>query len=172
MTQIRLRPSRMQIRRQSVRWIIIHDTYELYDVPEAKIDNQAYQMYGLFKGVLERKEPDINYHYVIDKIKDDYVPIVTRPTVYLCDWPDIPNEINNRAIHVALLGSYDLRLPEKRTYEILAYRLLNPMMKEFNIKPGKIKLHKEVSNDEDSSCPGDFLSKDIIISMVRRFVIK
>jgi len=172
MTQMRLRPSRMKIRRLPVRWIIVHHTVELYDISQARVDNKAYQLYGLVKSVLERKDPDINYHYVIDKIKDDYVPIVTRPTVYLCDWPDISTDINDRAVHVALLGSYDLKMPDRRLYEILAYRLLNPMMKEFNIKPDRIKFHNEVSSDKDLSCPGLFLSKDIVKAMTRRFVIK
>jgi len=172
MTKIILRPSLLKVRRQSIKWVIIHHTAEMYENPEARIDNSKYQLPGLFKGVLELKQGDVNYHYVIEKIKEDYVALVTRPFPYLCEWPDIDDNINNRAIHVALLGNYDLKIPEKRMYDILAYRVLNPMMKMFNITPSKIKLHKEVSNDEDTYCPGEFINPGRIITATRRYVIK
>jgi hypothetical protein len=171
MAKIPLRPSRLKIRRKSPRWIILHHTAEMYDWPEANIDNQKFQFNYLFNTVLKNKDVDINYHYVIDKVKDDYTAIVTRPIVAMCDWPDIPDDINKRAIHVALMGSYDLKIPEKRMYEVLAFRLLNPMLKLFSMPPDRIRLHKEVSNEE-ITCPGDFIDKNKIIAMVRRFIIK
>jgi hypothetical protein len=170
--KIPLRPSRLKIRRQSVKWIILHHTIELYKQPAAKIDNATYQLPELFKGVMEQKTADINYHYVVEKIKDDYVPIATRPFVYLCEWPDIDVNINNRAIHVALLGSYDLKVPEKRLYEILAFRLLNPFMKMFHLNPKRIKFHRDVSSNKDLSCPGDFMEMARVEALVRRFVVK
>ncbi len=172
MAKIILRPSLLKIRRQSVKWIIIHHTAEMYKNPEARIDNPKYQMPGIFKGVLELKQGDVNYHYVIEKIKEDYVAIATRPYPYLCEWDSIPDEINSRAIHISILGNYDFKIPPKRLYEIMAYRLVNPMMKMFNITPSKIKLHKEVSTDKDVYCPGEFFDKDRLITQVRRFVIK
>ena len=114
--KIPLRPSLLQIRRKSVKWIILHHTAEIYENPESKIDNSKFQMQGLSKGVLEKKQGDINYNYVIDKIDEDYQPIVCRPSVYMCEWDDISSDINERAIHVALMGSYDLKVPEKRMY--------------------------------------------------------
>ena len=169
--KLQLRPSLLKVRRQSVKWIIIHHTIELYKQPAAKIDNSQFQSPELFKGVLEQKTGDINYHYVVEKIKGEYYPIVTRPFVYLCEWPDISNDINNRAIHIAMLGSYSLKVPEKRLYEVTAFRLVNPMLKMFGLAPSRIKLHNEVSN-EDIECPGDFYDKDILIAMTRRFVVK
>ena len=166
-----LRPSLLKIRRRSVMWIVVHHTAEMYVRPEAKIDGPLYQMPALFSGVMEKKQGDVNYHYVVEKIKEDYVAIVTRPFVYLCDWPDIPENINLRAIHIGLLGSYDFKIPEKRMYDVLAFRLINPMLKMFGLAPSRIKLHKEISN-EDISCPGEFIDKARIITSVRRFVIK
>ena len=170
--KIPLRPSRLIVRRQAVKWIIIHHTAELYPAPESKIDNAKYQMPGINKGVLEQKTADVNYHYIIYKIKEDYAAIVCRPFTYLCEWDDIHADINKRSIHVALLGDYNFKIPEKRCLEILAFRLLNPFMKMFHISPNKIKFHNEVTNIKDLMCPGDFVDKEVIISMVRRFVIK
>jgi len=169
--KIPLRPSLLKIRRKT-GYVILHHTSELYENPEARIDNAKYQLPGLFKGVLEKKQGDINYHYVVELIKEDYIPIVCRPFVYLCDYPDIPAEINNRAIHIALLGNYDFKIPQKRLYEVLAYKLINPMMKMFHISPNRIKFHSEVSTNKDLTCPGDFVDKAVVISMTRRFVVK
>jgi len=170
--KIPLRPSLLKIRRQSVRWIILHHTSEIYDIPSARIDNAAYQTSALFKGVLEKKQGDVKYHYVIEQVKDEYIAVTLRPFLYLCEWADIPVNINNRAIHVALLGNYDLKVPEARMYNILAYRVLNPMLKLYGLAPSRIKLHKDVSTNKDLTCPGDFINKDRIIAMVRRFVIR
>lgn len=170
--KIPFKPSMLTIKRGTPRFIILHHTSELYDIPESRIDNAKYQMPGLYKGVLEKKQGDVNYHYVIDKIKEDYVAITMRPFVYLCEWPDINPGINNRAIHIALMGNYDFKIPGKRLYEVLAYRLLNPMLKMFGLPPSRIKFHSEVSDNKELTCPGEFIDKEVIISMVRRFVIK
>jgi hypothetical protein len=170
--KIPLKPSLMKIRRGKVKWIILHHTSELYKNPASKIDNAKFQVQGLSKGVLEMKHSDVNYHYVIEKIDEEYYPFVCRPFVYLCEWDDIDANINNRAIHVALLGNYDFKVPQKRMYEVLAFRLLNPMLKMFKLDPSRIKFHNEVSSDEELTCPGDFIDKEVVISMVRRFVIK
>jgi hypothetical protein len=170
--KIPFKPSLMKIRRQSVKWIILHHTAEMYDIPSARIDNSKFQIQDLASGVLEKKQADINYHYVVDKIKEDYMPIACRPISYLCEWEDIDLNMNNRAIHIALMGSYDFKIPEPRCYQILAYKLLTPMLKLFKIPPSKIKLHRDVSSIKDLTCPGDFIDEAIVIANVRRFVIK
>lgn len=170
--KIPFKPSMLTIKRGAPRFIILHHTSEMYDRPESKIDNPKYQMPGLYKGVLEKKQGDVNYHYVVEKLKEDYIAVTMRPFVYLCEWPDINPSINNRAIHVGLMGNYDFAIPGKRMYEVLAYRLLNPLLKMFGLPPSRIKFHSEVSSNKELTCPGDFLDKEIIVSMVRRFVIK
>ena len=171
-TRIPLRPSLLTRRRQTVKWIILHHTAEMYDAPESRIDNPKFQMPGLYKGVLEKKQPDVNYHFVIDMIKEDYTAIVARPFVFLCDWEDIDVNVNNRAIHVALMGNYDFKIPQLRMYQILAYRVLNPLVRLFNLSPKRIKFHRDVSSDEDLSCPGDFIDEGRVIAQVRRFIVK
>ena len=169
--KIQLRPSLLKVRRQTVKWIIIHHTAELYPQESARIDNAKFQIPELYKGVLEHKTGDINYHYVIEKIKEDYHVITMRPFSYLCEWEDIDMNINNRAIHIAILGEYNFKVPESRLYDILAYRVINPLLKLFHLNPSKIKLHNEVSSNK-TTCPGEFFDKDILIAKVRRFFIK
>jgi hypothetical protein len=171
-TRIPLRPSLLDRRRLSVKWLILHHTAEMYENPESRIDNPKYQMPGLFKGVLEKKQGDVNYHYVVDMIQSDYNVITARPFVYLCEWPDIDPNINNRSIHVALMGNYDFKIPQLRMYQVLAYRVLNPLINLYGLTPSRIKLHRDVSSDKDLTCPGDFIDLDRVIAQVRRFIIK
>lgn len=170
-TRIPLRPSLLSRRRQSVKWIILHHTAEMYENPESRIDNSKFQMPGLIKGVLEKKQGDINYNYVIDMIKNDYNVITARPFVYLCDFEDIDPSINNRSIHIGLLGNYSFKVPESRMYQILAYKILTPLLRQHALSPSRIKLHREVSN-EDIECPGDFIDRGRLMSQVKRFLIK
>jgi len=167
-----LKVSRLEMRRTKVKWVIIHHTAELYAAPSAQIDNAKYQLPAIVGNVLEKADADINYHYIVEKVKEDYIPIACRPFVALCDFPDIDLNVNKAAVHIALLGSYDFKIPEKRLYEVLAYRLLSPMLKLFALPPTRIKLHNEVSSQEDLTCPGDFFDKAVMISMTRRFIMK
>jgi len=170
--KIPLRPSLLKRRRESAKWVILHHTSEIYKDPAARIDNEKFQTQNLYTGVLERKDIDINYNFVIEKIKDDYNVIVARPFVYLCEWEDIDPSINNRAIHVALMGNYDFKIPPVRLYEILAYRIINPLIRMFNLSPKRIKFHRDVSSNKELSCPGDFVDEGRLISQVRRFIVK
>jgi len=170
--RIPFKMSQLKVRHTKVKWIIIHHSVCQYPAPESRIDNPKFQLQGLANGVLEQKMADINYHYVIDKIKEDYQVLVCRPFVTLCEYPDIDPNINKKAIHVALLGSYDFKIPQKRCYNVLAYRLLNPFMKMYGLNPKRILFHNQVSKNKDLTCPGDFIDKAVIEAMVRKYVIK
>jgi hypothetical protein len=161
----------LNIRRGTVKWIIIHHTAEMYPAPESRIDNAKFQLPGIINGVLEKSDPDINYHYIIEKIKQDYVPMVCRPISSLCDWDDIPDDLNKRALHIAMMGSYDFKVPERRLYEVLSYRLISPMMKIYGLNPKRVKFHRDVSTDKDISCPGDFADRGKLEATIRRFMI-
>lgn len=167
-----LRQSLLKIRRTRVKYIIIHQTICVYDAPESKIDNSKFQIPGLIGNVLEKKQPDLNYHFIVDKIKDDYQIITCRPFVAECEFKDIDSNINNSSIHIALMGSYDLKIPEQRLYDVLSYRLLNPLLRHFKITPERIYFHRDISNNKKEPCPGLFINKEKLISAVRRFVVK
>ena len=169
--KIPFKPSRLTIRRQTIKWLVVHHTIEFYEIPSAKIDTAKYQMPAIFKGVLERKEADVNYHVVIEKVKEDYIPIIARPFPYICEYPDIHADINKRALHIAMLGSYDVKIPNIRLLEVLTYKVLNPFMNIFKLSTNKVKFHRDVS-DQDISCPGDFVSYEKVMSLIKRYVIK
>ena len=126
------KPSGMKIRHQT-RWIILHNTSEIYGNPPAQIDNLRPQIKYLSNDVLMRGELDLNYHFLLEKIDQEYYVSMGRPMTYICDWDDIHPDINNKALHIGFVGSYNLQAPTKRFYDVLAYRLLNPLLKLLNI---------------------------------------
>jgi len=167
----RLNPARLKVRRGPIQWIVLHHTAELYPAPSAQIDNAQFQLPALYNNALEKDDADLNYHFVIEMIKEDYYAIMTRPFVYLCDWDDIDANINKRSIHVAFLGSYDFKIPPPRLLEVLSFRVINPLIKLFDITPNRVKLHRDLSKN-DISCPGDFVGIDKIIALTRKYVVK
>jgi len=167
-----IKQARLKIRRTRAKYIVIHHTVCQYPAPGSKIDNPKFQISDLIGNVLEKKQADLNYHFIMDRIVEDYQVIVCRPFVTICEYPDISNDINDGALHAALMGSYDFKIPDNRMYEILAYRLLNPLLKFFQISLNRIYLHRDISKNKEETCPGLFFNKEKMISMIRRFVIK
>jgi hypothetical protein len=170
--RIPLKPSRLNIRRTNAKYIIIHHTSEQYLNPSLSIDNANFQLRDLMKGVLELKQADINYHFLIEQIKDDFHVIMARPFATLCEFDDIDNNINNTAIHIGLIGNYDFKIPDPRLYQVLGYRCISPLLKTFKINPERIKLHSEVSLDNSVTCPGEFFDKEALISATRKYLLK
>jgi hypothetical protein len=172
MPRIIFRPSLLKIRRMTVKWIILHDTIELYDRPEIEIDTPKYQYPILVKSAMEKAQVDLNYHYIMEKVSDDYIAIATRPITHLCEWDDIDPNINNRSLHIAILGNYNYKVPENRLYNVLAYRVVSPLMKIYALSENRIKLHSEVSSNNDLVCPGEFFDKGLFLASVRRYWIR
>ena len=163
--------SLMKARYVRPKFIVLHHSWNEYNLfPDAKVDNSTFQLPSIWNQVLTKKQFEVNYHYIVEKIKDDYVPIICRPLPYICDYPDIEKDFNRYSLHVAILGDYDLKIPETRLYAILAYKVLNPIMKIYGLSPARLFLHHEVSKDK-ITCPGEFFDLDRLINQIRRFVI-
>ncbi len=169
--RIPLRISWLGKRHTNVKYIIIHHTHCQYDIPESKIDSTKFQIPYLITDVMSKAEPDFNYHYMVDRIQDEYYIIVGRPVETLCDYDDIDDTMNKSSIHIGLMGSYDFKVPDIRMYEILGYRLLSSLIKLYGLNPSRIYLHNEVSKNKKEVCPGSFIDKDKVIMMVRRFIV-
>lgn len=166
------KPSLLKTRHTKPIWLVIHHTVCQYANTASAIDSPKYQYGDIVNNAIASKQPELNYHYVIDKIKEDYQVITARPFVFECDYPDIPEFKNKKALHVAFMGNYDLKIPEARLYEVAAYKVITPLMKIFSISPNKLVTHAEISDDEDQSCPGDFFDMDRLITQARRFLVK
>ena len=172
MAKLLFKPSMMKLRKQKPNCIILHHTADFYDKSEIIIDNPKFQSRSLYNNAHEKAEPDINFNYYVEQVKDDYFAFIRRPISFLCDYDDIPKHLNDRAIHIALVGDMSMKVPTKREYEILAYKLISPICKIYVIPQTRIYLHNEVSEKEDLVCPGWFLDKDIVISMMKKYIVR
>lgn len=170
--KISFKRSLLKVRHEKVRYIILHHTYCNYSVnPALKIDNSKLQVPFLNKEVMEKKQADVNYHFVVEMLGDEFYCYTFRPINTYCNFPDIHPD-DNRSIHIAVLGNYDLAVPPKRLYEILSYRVIMPYMRIFNLAENRLKFHSELSDNKELTCPGDFMDKEIVISMIRRYLLK
>lgn len=152
--------------------IIIHDVSCQYeDLVEFMKDTPKFQV-GRMRSmsfVLDG-EYDVNYHFIVEKINDDYEAIVGRPLFAKCIYPDIP-DMYMYSIHVAAMGDFDADNPEDRLYQALAYKVIIPMMRLFRISPNRVVLHRDVSTDETIGCPGKFFRKNLLDSYIKSWKI-
>lgn len=173
MARIPFKPSKLKTRHVFPKWIVIHHTFCPwgYTHPTTRVDNPSFQSTGLTVDVLKKKDADVNFHFVVEQIKDEFFVMAFRPVVTECFFEDIHPDINKRAIHLAVLGNYDLKVPEKRLYEVFSYRLINPFLTFTKIPISRVIFHNEVG-DENTSCPGFFFNKVRLITLIRKYVIK
>lgn len=137
--------------------IIIHHTAEL--APDITQDNDSFQYFLLQKKFYTfNKDHKLGYHIVIERVKNDYVPIVLQPWFTDCVWDDM-DSIYHSGLHVAFAGNYDYDMLMDRAYKVLAFQILVPMTRYFRIPWENIVLHKEISTDKSVNCPGEFFDR-------------
>ena len=155
-------PLRVTDLKLSTSWprnIIIHHTAEgsmtkyaefKFDTPNPQV--VAYQQ-DLYK---EKKIFESGYHFIVERIKQDYEVIVNQPLLTLCRWEDI-DEKYHKDVHIAVIGDYNNDIPRNRLYKVMAFRVLFPLVRMFYMDIDNIYFHKTISNDKDCTCPGEFM---------------
>jgi len=115
---------------------------------------------------------DVNFHFIVDRLGADYEIISGRPISSMCQHSDIDSSFN-LSIHVIILSDLNVDIPKMRLYQILSYRCISPLMRMLKIGSdpnGVIKFHSEVTTDKKIKCPGDFLSRELLVDQARRFL--
>jgi len=115
-------------------------------------------------------EFDMPFHFLCDKIDQDYETVMCTPFCYRCIYDDIPSEFDV-SIHIAIAGNYSLVQPTQRAYQQIGYRSVASVMKWFSIPFGHIFLHNEVSQDKDNACPGKFFDKPKFMAAIKPMVL-
>ena len=152
------------------RYIIIHNANCLleYNDPKTTIDTKKQQyQWTKYIHVNQLKLSDINYHFIVDKLNNDYEIFVGKPLHSYCIFEDI-DDMYLESIHIAVMGDYNEDMANKRLYDVLAYRLINPLLYWFHLDKNKVKLHSEVSKEE-INCPGEFFFKEVLMSSITRY---
>ena len=157
------------------KYIIIHNSVCLFDTPinKIEIDTKKYQYdYVKYLHVKELKLSDINYHYILDKINGDYEIILGKPIHSPCIFEDI-DDLYYYSIHVSIMGDYNIDMADNRLYEVLAYRVISPLLYWFHLDKNCIKLHSEIAQNKNDNavkeCPGSYFFKEILINHVSKY---
>jgi N-acetylmuramoyl-L-alanine amidase len=74
-------------------------------------------------------------------------------------------EMNRRALHVCVVGNYDLVAPSDEHLRVLVKRVLLPWMNLFGIGVDRIVGHRDYNASK--TCPGTLFSLDNLRRMVR-----
>ena len=159
------------------KYIIIHDTNCLSHADSTlNVDSPDTAIGSLkIKNIAQDSLKDINYHYVVDKIGNDYEILIGRPMNSLCDHKETIEPQYEFSIHVIYLTDLNVEVPETRFYQILAYKCLAPLIRMLKIggdPKNVIRFHDEVKTKSfgETKCPGDFLARELLIAQTRRFL--
>lgn len=154
------------------QYVIVHDfSCQFPDVTKASIDDKKIQTQGVrIYNWMFKNEYELPYHFVCEKIGDDFETTLARPFCYYCEYEDIPSQYLN-SIHIALAGNYNFITPTQRTYQQLAYRSVSSVVRWFGIPLTNVLLHWEVSTNKKLHCPGDSFQRGKLQSAIRQYSI-
>ena len=163
------KPKSMPIFRAKPKYIVIHDLSCMYHgIDQVKVDAKKSQMNSArtYNWILNG-DPDVNYHFVAERVGKDFETFVGRPISRMCAYDDIPDQITTKAIHIACMGVYSIVGPSNRFYQQLAYRAIAPWMFTFGIPITNIYTHGELTDDNKVVCPGPFFMKNKLMGHVK-----
>jgi len=151
-------PLRRTNNKISEKWpknIIIHHTACKLDITPIRLDKANFQTdkFELLNAQLLNRPGSSGFNFIIEKVHGDYTVVVSQPLLTICEWDDISPEYEN-AVHIGLLGNYDIEIPTRRLYKVLSFEIIIPLMRLFGIKQNDILLYNTISEDE-ISCPGE-----------------
>lgn len=94
---------------------------------------------------------DIGYHFGVELIGSTYYAMVGRAEhrpAAACP----QGNMNSEAIHVCLVGNFDLIEPPENQLLVAAHRIILPVMDRYGIVPARIVGHRDYNPAK--SCPG------------------
>lgn len=154
------------------KYIIIHHTDEL-EINDGSIlfDKPTYQFNRLARSYYEMDKMYLPYNFVIEKIGDEFQPIVSAPLLTKHEYLDM-EDVHQDSIHIGILGNYNADTVELKLYDVLALRVIIPLMRTFRIPEENVVLHSDISLDPESSCPGSFFSLSKLKNTIRANIKK
>lgn len=169
-------PLKKSALKYSTEWpdhIVLHHTAEfvgdnsLFNIDTRKAQAPKYIEYSYNK--LRKKET--MYHFIVDQVENDYSVFVSQPLYTKCFYEDLDDEYAS-AVHIGVIGNYNLDIVPTRMYRVIAYRVIVPVMRMFYLKESDIHLHSAISNNKSVTCPGEFFSMDDLLTQVRSLNVK
>ena len=107
---------------------------------------------------------DIGYHAGVELTNDGVVALLGR------DWMQQAaacpqGEMNRRAMHVCVVGNYDLVAPSEEHYRVLVERVILPWRKLFGLPQDAIVGHRDYNSGK--TCPGTLFDLNALRGMAR-----
>jgi hypothetical protein len=165
---IPIRTSDLNFSSRWPRWIVIHHAHELnLNSSEVQFDTPQFQS-SKFKKIEFQKsnKSTYPYHFLADQVGNDYEIIVGRPMLTsMAEFEDIDPEFQ-QGIHIGLMGNYNDDIPNSRLYSILAFKLINPLMRLFSINVDNVVLHRDISTLK-IDCPGELFVHSKLIAAIK-----
>lgn len=120
----------------------------------------------------EKKYFELPYHFVCEKLKDDYETVIARPLQYSCEdgYPELDSLYSRYAIHICIMGNFNMMTDDSRMYQQICYRAITPMMRVYHIRRNNIFLHGELTS-EHVDCPGLNFQKSKLMAYIEKFNI-
>jgi len=151
-------------------YIIIHD-YSCKFGTLNKVDTKGISVQDVRNyNWIWYNEFELPYHFICEKIGQDFETVMCRPLSYYCEYEDIPS-VYLPSVHIAIAGNYNVIAPEQRAYQQIGYRSIASIMRWFSIPISNIKMHWEVSADKTIHCPGDLFDKDKFLANIRSLIL-
>jgi hypothetical protein len=166
------KPVYFQKATRAFKHIIIHDlSCRFSGLDGAKVDTKKSSIAHLRNyNWIFNDEFDLPFHFVCEKIGQDFETIMATPLCYKCVYDDIPSEFE-AAVHIAFAADYSVVKPEQRIYQQAGYRAIASVMRWFKLPFGHIYLHREVSQDKENACPGNFFDKNRLMAAIKPLIL-
>ena len=154
------------------RYIVIHDlSCRFADLDKAKVDTiQPVASHLRSYNWIFNDEFDLPYHFLCERIGMDYETLLGTPFCYYCIFDDIPSEFIP-SIHIGVAGNFNVTQPDQRAYRQIGYRAVASAARWFKIPFGHIYLHRDISKDKESSCPGPLFDKGRFMAAIKPMVL-
>ena len=154
--------------------IILHSCLCVCDFPVVKIDTPKMQQQIVRESnIMLYMTRDCVFHYIIELVGSDYEVFMERPIVYSSPYfnTNSDNSIYDSAIHIGIMGDYNIRKPVARLYDVLAYRLLSPLLYQFNLDQNKVYRHQDIDSSVAKSCPLSNIDITFLRQRVQNYLV-
>jgi hypothetical protein len=154
------------------KYIVIHDlSCRFSHLERSKVDSKKVSVSGLrsYNWVFN-DEFDIPFHFLCEQIGPDYETVMGTPFSYYCIYDDIPSQFLP-SIHIGIAGNYSVMQVPQRAYQQMGYRAISSVMRWFSLPFAHLYLHREISTDKESACPGPMFDKNKLLSNIKPFIL-
>lgn len=105
---------------------------------------------------------DIGYHAGVERINGRVYAMIGRGEQYVAAAVKEAN-MNTFALHVCVVGNFDIEPPTPEVLNVLVNRVIKPWMQEYKIPTTRIKGHRDFASYK--SCPGTKFDLDVVRKM-------